>query len=127
MCIRDSSEIVREENLPEKLMLVHRFTEDMIERPDALESHPGVEITLNVDGFGTKAQKLAKYRVLVPRRFHAGFKLFYREDTGLMSPRELLRTRCPVEERVGGVAVQLDVGHEHMFASLGGGLQGPHS
>jgi hypothetical protein len=81
--------LVREGNLPEKLMLVHRFTEDMVERPDALESHPGVQLTLNVDGFGTKEQKLAKYRVLVPRRFRAGFKLFYREDTGLMSPREV--------------------------------------
>jgi hypothetical protein len=81
--------VVREGNLPEKLLLVHRFTEDMVERPDALESPAGVQLTLNVDGFGTKAQKLAKYRVLVPRRFRAGFKLFYREDTGLMSPREV--------------------------------------
>jgi len=83
------SEIVREHNLPEKLLLVHRFTEDMVERPEALESPPGVALTLNVDGFGTKEQKLAKYRVLVPKRFRAGFKLFYREDTGLMSPREV--------------------------------------
>ncbi len=83
------ADIVREGNLPEKLLLVHRFTEDMVERPEALESRPGVELTLNVDGFGTKAQKLAKYRVLVPKRFRAGFKLFYREDTGLMSPREV--------------------------------------
>ncbi len=83
------SGIVAEEDLPEKLLLVHRFTEDMIERPEELR-HPGnLAVTLNVDGFGTKAQKLAKYRELVPRRYHAGFKLFYREDTGLMSPREV--------------------------------------
>ena len=81
--------VVRENDLPEKLMLVHRFTEAMVERPETLESPPGVELTLNVDGFGTKAQKLDKYRELVPRRFRAGFKLFYREDTGLMSPREV--------------------------------------
>jgi len=87
------SGLVREGNLPEKLMLVHRFTEDMIERPEAIEKPPGVAVTLNVDGFGTKAAKLSKYRVLVPRRFRAGFKLFYREDTGLMSPREVLALR----------------------------------
>jgi len=87
------SGVVREGNLPEKLMLIHRFTEDMVERPEALEKPPGVVVTLNVDGFGTKEQKLAKYRVLVPRRFRAGFKLFYREDTGLMSPREVLALR----------------------------------
>ena len=87
------SGVVREGNLPEKLMLIHRFTEDMVERPEALEKPPGVVVTLNVDGFGTKEQKLAKYRVLVPRRFRAGFKLFYREDEGLMSPREVLALR----------------------------------
>ena len=87
------SELVRRERLPEKLMLVHRFTEDMVERPEAIEEPPGVAVTLNVDGFGTKAQKLAKYRELVPRRFGAGFKLFYREDTGLMTPREVLALR----------------------------------
>ena len=27
------------------------------------------------------------------RRFHAGFKLFYHEDTNLMSPRQVLRLR----------------------------------
>ena len=87
------SGIVREERLPEKLLAVHRFTEDMVERPEVLERPPGVVLTLNVDGFGTKEQKLAKYRVLVPRRFRAGFKLFYSEDTGLMTPREVLALR----------------------------------
>jgi hypothetical protein len=87
------SRIVREERLPEKLLAIHRFTEDMVERPEALEQPSGVVLTLNVDGFGTKEQKLAKYRVLVPRRFRAGFKLFYSEDTGLMTPREVLALR----------------------------------
>ncbi len=87
------SDLVRRERLPEKLMLVHRFTEDMVERPEALEAPPGVALTLNVDGFGTRAEKLAKYRELVPRRLRAGFKLFYREDTGLMTPREVLALR----------------------------------
>ena len=31
-------------------------------------------------------------------------------------PGQLDRVRGAVEERVGGVAVELDVGHEHMFA-----------
>ena len=87
------SDLVRRERLPEKLMLVHRFTQDMVERPEALEAPPGVALTLNVDGFGTRAQKRAKYRELVPRGLHAGFKLFYREDTGLMTPREVLALR----------------------------------
>jgi hypothetical protein len=27
----------------------------------------------------------------VARRFHAGFKLFYHEDTNLMTPRQVLK------------------------------------
>jgi hypothetical protein len=87
------AQIVRRERLPEKLFLVHRFTEDMIVEPETLQRHRGIALTLNVDGFGTKEQKLAKYRDLVPRTSNAGFKLFYREDEGLMSPREVLALR----------------------------------
>ncbi len=87
------SDLAREENLPEKLLAVHRFTDDMIERPEILETPARVALTLNADGFGTKAEKLAKYEDLVPRRFRAGFKLFYTEDTGLMTPREILALR----------------------------------
>ncbi len=55
------SDIVRDGNLPEKLLVVHQFTEDMIENREKLEEHPGVALTLNVDGFGTQEQKIAKY------------------------------------------------------------------
>ncbi len=85
--------IVRRGDLPQKLLLVHRFTEDMVERPELLTRPRGIAMTLNVDGFGTSDQKVAKYRALVPQRFRAGFKLFYREDTGLMTPRQVLGLR----------------------------------
>ncbi len=56
------SRLVRDRNLPEKLLLVHRFTADMIENERSLRTYPGVELVMNVDGFGTQAQKKAKYR-----------------------------------------------------------------
>jgi hypothetical protein len=89
------SRIVRERRLPEKLLVVHRFTNDMIENEEALESHPGVALTVNVDGFGDRPIKIAKYRDFTrPRRdYHHGFKLFYEEDTNLMKPRRVLRMR----------------------------------
>jgi hypothetical protein len=89
------SGIVRRRNLPQKLLVVHRFTRDMIERDDRLERHPGVALTVNVDGFADQANKTAKYREFTRGRrdrFH-GFKLFYREDTGLMRPGQVLRLR----------------------------------
>ena len=86
------SELVRRGDLPEKLLLVHQFTDGMIVGRERLREPPGVALTLNVDGFGTMPDKVAKYAELTapPRRFHYGLKLFYREDEGLMSPRQVL-------------------------------------
>ena len=87
--------IVERRKLPQKLLLVHRFTQDMIENERALREHAGVALTVNVDGFGTAAQKRAKYREFTRGRRdrHHGFKLFYSEDTNLMSPRQTMRLR----------------------------------
>lgn len=87
------SALTLRERLPEKLLLIHRFTDDMIENIDALEEPPDIATVINVDGFGSEADKVAKYRDLEPHRFRAGFKLFYEEDTGLMTPQRVLRLR----------------------------------
>jgi hypothetical protein len=91
------SEIVRAGRLPQKLLVVHQFTNNMIGRKELLKQPPGVALTLNVDGFGDQLNKISKYngftRPPVARRFHAGFKLFYHEDTNLMSPARVLRLR----------------------------------
>jgi hypothetical protein len=87
--------IVRRHDLPQKLLVVHRFTRDMIENEHQLERNPGVALVVNVDGFGDQPNKIAKYREFtsdLPRRFN-GFKLFYNEDANLMNPRQVLRLR----------------------------------
>jgi hypothetical protein len=93
------SRIVRERRLPEKLLVVHRFTRDMLEDEDALRRYPGVALTVNVDGFGDRPNKRAKYREFTRGRRdrHHGFKVFYAEDTDLMRPRHVLRLRPPPE------------------------------
>ncbi|HLM27545.1 MAG TPA: hypothetical protein VK304_11335 [Thermoleophilaceae bacterium] len=89
------SRLVRRRDLPQKLLLVHRFTADMIEDERSIRDHRGLAMVLNVDGFGTQAEKKVKYREFTRgrRRERNGFKLFYREDTGLMTPRQTLRLR----------------------------------
>jgi hypothetical protein len=84
--------IVRRRNLPQKLLLVHQFTESMIRNKPALSKHPQLALTINVDGFGDPPNKVAKYTEFArgSRRFHNGFKLFYEEDTDLMSPPAVL-------------------------------------
>jgi hypothetical protein len=89
------SSIVRRYDLPQKLLVVHRFTGDMIEAEHELERHPGVALVVNVDGFGDRPNKISKYNEFTAdlrRRFN-GFKLFYEEDLNLMKPKQVLRLR----------------------------------
>jgi hypothetical protein len=82
---------------PGTVIVVHQFTDDMIVDKAAVARLPGLAVTMNVDGFGTRADKVSKYRMFTREdrrsRFHDGYKLFYHEDTGLMSPRSVLHLR----------------------------------
>lgn len=86
------SRIVRDRDLPEKLLIVHRFTDDMIARADRLRQVPGVQTVVNVDGFGSTSVKVAKYHSFVHTTptMRRGFKLFYKEDVKTMSPKSVM-------------------------------------
>lgn len=88
--------IVRRYRLPDKMLLVHQFTDSMIRDKQRLKPLRGVPLVLNVDGFGGQEVKIAKYNDFTNppvRRVHSGFKLFYKEDTGTMSPAQVLKLR----------------------------------
>lgn len=89
--------LVNRHDLPEKLLVVHQFTEDMVSDRSALRRRPGIALTMNADGFGDRADKVAKYtqlRRLTPA-LPRGFKLFYEEDENLMAPDNVLSLRPP--------------------------------
>jgi hypothetical protein len=94
---RHVAAIVRRYDLPEKLFVVHQFTPNMIADKAQVQELPGLAMTMNVDGFGDRANKVSKYRLFTHdgTNFHIGFKLFYVEDTGLMRPRSVLALRPP--------------------------------
>ena len=90
-------------DLPQKVLIVHQFTEEMVQDRDEVLDRPGLAIVHNVDGFGTADQKKNIYVQLVYHRGAGGavrppagggrfngFKLFYKEDTGLMTPQQTL-------------------------------------
>lgn len=88
--------LIRRHRLPDKLVVVHQFTDSMIRDKHKLKRRRYVDLVLNADGFGTPGQKRAKYKELAPPKnswMRPGFKLFYKEDTNLMSPREVMRLR----------------------------------
>jgi hypothetical protein len=88
------AELVKENELPEKLFVIHQFTDDMVEHTE-LKQREGLDMVLNVDGFGGQEIKKAKYRDFTreAKEFHHGFKLFYEEDTDLMTARQVLRMK----------------------------------
>lgn len=89
------SKIVADNGLPEKPMVVHQLRLSIIKNEKALQKHPGVVAIKSVDGIGSKSLKLKTWNVLtkdMSPAFHAGFKLFYEEDTRhgkLMTPQDV--------------------------------------
>jgi hypothetical protein len=85
------ADLVRTDHLPQKLVVLHQFTASMITDPQAVAAHPELALVQHLDGFGTRAAKLAKYPALLrPAQFAPGFKLFYQQDIGLMPPAAVL-------------------------------------
>ncbi|MBI5470580.1 hypothetical protein HY968_04670 [Candidatus Kaiserbacteria bacterium] len=96
--------LVRAHDLPPKILVVHRFTEDMVTHYKQIAPLPEVQIVVDMDGWGDKAKKINTYTQIVatePVQF-TGFKLFYKNDllppsTGLLTPLQVLKlTPAPV-------------------------------
>ena len=87
-------QLTAREGLPQKLLVVHQFTDDMVDER-RLKARDNLAIALNADGFGGRAVKRAKYHEFTRQEsgFHNGFKLFYEEDEDLMAPRDVMRLR----------------------------------
>jgi hypothetical protein len=90
-------DLVTKENLPPKVLVVHRFRRDMLTGYKRIKLDPRVQMVINMDGWGTPAQKRDSYKAYVwkyPVEF-TGFKLFYKNDrrlkgSSLMSPEDVL-------------------------------------
>jgi hypothetical protein len=86
------AELVDEHGLPPKLLVVHRFTEDMVTNHQKIAMDPRVQVVMVMDGFGSPGIKTRQYAGLIAdqRVQYTGFKLFYRHDTPLMTPPQVL-------------------------------------
>ena len=65
--------------LPPKILVVHRFTRDMLTGYRTIKLDPRVQIVINMDGWGPPAFKIETYRQSIypfPVEY-TGFKLFY--------------------------------------------------
>ncbi len=88
--------LVREKQLPPKILVVHRFTKGMLTGYHLIKPVPEVQVVINMDGFGSKSLKLSTYNAFLyrePVQF-TGFKLFYKIDKPVMfTPAEILKLK----------------------------------
>lgn len=83
---------------PQKILMVHQFRSDMVINIENVRQRGGLAMIQHVDGFGSQAQKLSTYHAVArPDQFHMGLKLFYDEDSGLMSPERVQDIRPAVQ------------------------------
>jgi hypothetical protein len=89
-------DLVTAESLPPKVLVVHRFTRDMLTGYKRIVLDPRVQLVINMDGWGPPQLKRDSYRAYIHRYpvEYTGFKLFYKNDTKkgdrLMSPADVL-------------------------------------
>lgn len=85
-------DLVIAERLPPKLLMVHQFLDEMVLDSNTIDRFSGVELIIDVDGFGPAAVKRATYEEYARRPYaaHAAIKLFFEYDPDLMSEEDVL-------------------------------------
>ena len=81
-----------EDGLAPKILIVHQFNYYMIENKEVIKPVDGVQLVIDADGWGSPEDKAASYDVVItqsPIEFN-GIKLFYPQDSPLMSAAETL-------------------------------------
>lgn len=87
--------LVERAGLPEKALIVHRFTAAMVTDPENVVDRDGIAMVFHADGFGTRHLKLEDYFGLLPDRFARGLKLFIDEDVRIFQPSEVVGLEPP--------------------------------
>ena len=93
--------LVKKYHLPPKIFIVHRFTQGMVTNAKKIQTHPEIQVVMDMDGWGTQERKRSTYYDWInpePVQF-TGFKLFYKNDTQKvgakqeMQPPDVIRLR----------------------------------
>ena len=90
------ADLVQKNNLPPKVLVIHRFTRPMLTNANKIKLDPRVQVVIHMDGWGPPWMKKDSYDAYVyaePVQY-TGFKLFYKNDTKkghpLMKPSDVL-------------------------------------
>ncbi|QEM09828.1 hypothetical protein [Mucilaginibacter rubeus] len=91
------AKLVKKNDLPPKIFVVHRFTKRMVTNYKDIKLRPEVQVVMDMDGWGGPELKKGTYKYFIseePVQF-TGFKLFYKNDLKnephrMLTPKEIL-------------------------------------
>ena len=84
--------IVKKNNLPPKIFMIHRFTQGMVPNAEGIKLHKELQVVMDMDGWGPPDLKKGSYRYWIsekPVQF-TGFKLFYVNDVEKSGQKEMM-------------------------------------
>ena len=91
------AQLVRENNLPQKLLMVHQFSHEMITNRSEIRTTPELAVMIHMDGQGQSALKFNTYaeitRNSLDNGWWWGWKNFYDEDFPTLTPAQTLEAR----------------------------------
>ncbi|GAB95785.1 hypothetical protein BJY21_001224 [Kineosphaera limosa] len=86
------AELTREHELPQKMLILHQFTDGMITNRSQVDtSHKELAITLHADGHGGRELKFATWNRLqrnLPDGIWMAWKNFHKQDTPTFTPQQ---------------------------------------
>lgn len=84
-------EIVREFNIPNKILIIHQFEPGMVTNKANVVDVASVDLVFDADGVGAPPAKLIDYEdfVRLDRAEYGAIKLFYKEDIDLLAPEDI--------------------------------------
>lgn len=89
------ADLTRDNDVPQKPLVVHQFQTQMIRDRDQLQFHDEIALIIHVDGHGARGEKLGTWdeirKGLDPRIFLA-WKNFHDEDKPMFTPKETMDT-----------------------------------
>jgi hypothetical protein len=88
--------LVKANNIPPKILVVHRFTQNGVTNYKQIKTRPEVQFVMDMDGWGHPPLKIGTYKNFIHKEpvEYTGFKVFYKNDMKnngrLLTPKEIL-------------------------------------
>lgn len=87
------ADLAKAAGVPPKVLVVHQFKLSMIGNKDQIAIVPGVQLVIDMDGWGTPDLKRSSYKAVISDHViqFNGIKLFYGQDEPILTAEDVLK------------------------------------